>query len=463
MVFSSGIFLFVFLPVFLGLYYLTPFKFRSFLILLGSYVFYAWWRIDFLVLLAGITIVAYWFALQIEKAQDVRVKFRLLSFAVGLNLLALAYFKYANFGVNSFNSILEKLGFHAVSWTPVILPIGLSFFIFHAISYLVDIYRHEARPTQNIIDFAAFIALFPHLIAGPVLRYHLLAEQFRARVHSWERFSRGATRFMLGFTKKVLLADTIAPLSDAAFLLSHPTFLDAWLGALAYTMQIFFDFSGYSDMAIGLALMMGFEFPENFWHPYASRSITEFWRRWHMSLSSWLREYLYIPLGGNRYGTARTYFNLTTTMVLGGLWHGANWTFIIWGAWHGGILALERALKGRRKPFSAWLTIPGTMLLVVIGWVFFRSENFEGATRVLKGMFGLNGFSISDALAFQITGLEITALIAAFVASYAGVWWASREKTARMTWGLWLIPMLFIIALSRMLSQSFSPFLYFQF
>ncbi len=462
MVFSSGIFLFIFLPIFLALYYLTPFKFRSSLILLGSYAFYAWWRIDFLVLLAGITVVAYGFALQIEKTQDARVKFRLLSFAVGLNLLALAYFKYANFGVASFNSILEKLSVHAVSWTPVILPIGLSFFIFHAISYLVDIYRHEARPTQNIIDFAAFIALFPHLIAGPVLRYHLLAEQFRARVHSWERFSRGATRFMLGFSKKVLLADTIAPLADAAFLLSHPSFLDAWLGALAYTMQIFFDFSGYSDMAIGLALMMGFEFPENFLHPYISRSITEFWRRWHISLSSWLREYLYIPLGGNRYGTARTYFNLTTTMVLGGLWHGANWTFIIWGAWHGGILALERALKGRRAPLGAWLTIPGTMVLVVIGWVFFRSENMVAATRVLTGMIGLNGFGVSDSLSFQITGLELTALIAAFVATYAGAWWASQNNP-RVTWGLWLIPLLFLISLSRMLAQSFSPFLYFQF
>lgn len=462
MVFSSGIFLFVFLPVFLALYYLIPFKFRSFLILVGSYVFYAWWRIDFLVLLAAITVVAYGFALQIEKIQDARVKFRLLSFAVSLNLLALVYFKYANFGVASFNSLLEKFGVHAVSWTPVILPIGLSFFIFHAISYLVDIYRQEARPTQNIIDFAAFIALFPHLIAGPVLRYHLLAEQFRARVHSWDRFSRGATRFMLGFTKKVLLADTIAPLADAVFLLSHPTFLDAWLGALAYTMQIFFDFSGYSDMAIGLALVMGFEFPENFWHPYISRSITEFWRRWHISLSSWLREYLYISLGGNRYGTARTYFNLTTTMVLGGLWHGANWTFVIWGAWHGGILALERAFKGRRAPLSGWLTIPGTMLLVVIGWVFFRSENMMVATRVLIGLTGFNGFGVSDSLVFQISGLEIVALVAGFIATYAGAWWASQNNP-RVTWGLWLIPILFIISLSRMLSQSFSPFLYFQF
>ncbi len=463
MVFSSGIFLFVFLPVFLGLYYLIPFKFRSSLILLGSYLFYAWWRVDFLILLAAITVVAYWFALQIEKTQDARVKFRLLSFAVSLNLLALAYFKYANFGITSLNSLLEKLGVQSLSWIPIILPIGLSFFIFHAISYLVDIYRKEARPTQNIIDFAAFIALFPHLIAGPVLRYHLLAEQFRSRVHSWERFSRGSARFMLGFTKKVLLADTIAPLADAVFLLSNPSLLDSWLGALAYTMQIFFDFSGYSDMAIGLALMMGFEFPENFWHPYASRSITEFWRRWHISLSSWLREYLYIPLGGNRYGTARTYFNLTTTMVLGGLWHGANWTFIIWGAWHGGILALERALKGRRAPLVSWLTIPGTMILVVIGWVFFRSENMMAATRVFTGMVGLNGLMVSDALAFQISGLEITALIAAFIATYLGAWWASRSENSRITWGLWLIPILFVIALSRMLAQSFSPFLYFQF
>ena len=472
MVFSSGIFLFVFLPIFLAAYYLTPTKWRSGLILVSSYSFYAWWRMDFLALLAGITVVAYGFALAIERNEDQKTRFRLLSVAVILNLAALAYFKYTNFGVEALNAALEGLGAKAFNWTPILLPIGLSFFIFHAISYLVDIYRKEARPTESIIDFAAFIALYPHLIAGPVLRYHLLAEQFRNREHSWDRFSRGSARFMLGFAKKVLLADTVAPLADAAFNLEWATAADAWLGALAYTAQIFFDFSGYSDMAIGLALMIGFEFPENFNHPYASRSITDFWRRWHISLSSWLREYLYIPLGGNRFGEARTYFNLSMTMVLGGLWHGANWTFIVWGAWHGGILAIERYLKGsKRAPMSTWITIPGTFLLVMVGWIFFRSADMGEATRVLMGMAGVNGFALSDALAFQISGLEISALIGAAIVTIAGGWWAEfqtarqqlKPAQSRVTWGLYVIPALFVISVMRMMAQSYSPFLYFQF
>ncbi len=315
MIFTTHIFLFVFLPVFLGIYYLTPVRWRSFWILIASYTFYAWWRLDFLVLLVAITVFAYCAALILEKLQTQKIRFWVLFIAVLINLVTLAYFKYTNFGIESLNIILTLLGIQALSWTSVLLPIGLSFFIFHAISYLVDIYCKEARPAKNIIDFSAFVALYPHLIAGPVLRYHLLSEQFRTREHSWDRFSRGTIRFMAGFTKKILLADTVAPLADAVFQLSHPTLLDAWLGVFAYAIQIYFDFSGYSDMAIGLALMIGFEFPENFRHPYTSRSITEFWQRWHISLSSWLREYLYIPLGGNRFGKFRTHFNLFITMV----------------------------------------------------------------------------------------------------------------------------------------------------
>ena len=291
---------------------------------------------------------------------------------------------------------MTGLGFAPFTWAPILLPIGLSFFIFHAISYLVDIYRKEEPPTRNLLDFAAFIALFPHLIAGPVLKYNLLADQFLSRTHTLEKFSYGATRFMTGFAKKVLIADTIAPLVTATFNQTSPSFFDSWLGALAYTLQLYFDFSGYSDMAIGLAAMMGFKFPENFNHPYISRSITEFWRRWHMSLSSWLREYLYIGLGGNRKGRARTYVNLALTMVLGGLWHGANWTFILWGTWHGGILALERRMKEAKlwQPRPAWLTIPGTMLLVILGWVMFRADNVPDAFRMYRGMLGLNGVSL---------------------------------------------------------------------
>ena len=243
MVFSSNVFLFLFLPAFLGVYYLLPFRAKSAWILLGSYALYAWWRLDFLWLLAGVTLAAYFFALAIQQATGKR-RFQLLAVSVVLNLAALAYFKYANFGIDSFNAAITAIGFQPFSWTPVLLPIGLSFFIFHAISYLVDIYREEEPPTRNLLDFAAFIALFPHLIAGPVLKYNLLAHQFRTRTHTLEKFSYGATRFMTGFAKKVLIADTIAPLVTAAFAQPQPTLTDSWLGALAYTLQLYFDFSG---------------------------------------------------------------------------------------------------------------------------------------------------------------------------------------------------------------------------
>ena len=341
MVFSSNIFLFLFLPIFLATYYLSPNRFRNLIIVLGSYTFYAWWRVDFLLLFVAVT--AWNFAIgNMISRHGVRSEGgkRWLIAGVTGDLAVLAYFKYANFGVESLNAIFESMGFQSMAWSSIILPIGISFYIFQAISYLADVYRGDAQASSDPISFAAFIALFPQLIAGPVLRYKDLENQFMARTHSADKFAEGATRFMQGFIKKVFIADSIAPLADTAFALSEPSTADAWLGALAYAAQLYFDFSGYSDMAIGLGLMMGFRFMENFNQPYISQSITEFWRRWHISLSSWLRDYLYVPLGGNRGGTFNTYRNLSLTMILGGLWHGANWTFMIWGAWHGFILAI---------------------------------------------------------------------------------------------------------------------------
>lgn len=465
MVFSSNIFIFAFLPVFLICYYLMPFRGRSALILTFSYAFYAWWRPDFLGLLVGVSVVSYGFALAIEAAQDEARRYRMLTIGVTLNLMALAYFKYANFGVATMNSLLNGLGFGSISFTHVLLPIGLSFYIFHAISYLVDIYRREAPPASNLIDFAAFIALFPHLVAGPVLRYNLLAAQFKSRVHSWERFSRGTIIFMVGFCKKVLIADTVAPLADAAFNAASPTLADAWLGSFAYTIQLFFDFSGYTDMAIGLALMIGFVFPENFNDPYTSKSITEFWKRWHMSLSSWLREYLYIALGGNRHGVARTYLNLFLTMLLGGLWHGANWTFIVWGAWHGGILAAERYWKERfpQPVFPAWVSgwfaVVWTMLLVMIGWVLFRAADIASAGRMFAGMLGANGVPLSDAVVWQVTPDRLGVLLFGIALVYAMPW---LKRTGGGFLRYLLIP-LFLWALATLSSQAFTPFLYFQF
>lgn len=461
MVFSSNIFLFAFLPLFLACYYLMPMRARSALILVFSYAFYAWWRPDFLGLLVGVTVVTYGFALAIEAAADARRRYRLLAAGVSLNLLALGYFKYANFGVDSLNALLRGLGVQTIDFAHVLLPIGLSFYIFHAISYLVDIYRREAPPARNLIDFAAFIALFPHLVAGPVLRYHLLAEQFRSRVHSLDRFARGCAIFMVGFCKKVLIADTVAPLVEAAFSAPAPTLADAWMGALAYTIQLFFDFSGYTDMAIGLALMIGFVFPENFNDPYVSRSITEFWKRWHMSLSNWLREYLYVALGGNRKGLTRTYINLFLTMLLGGLWHGANWTFVLWGAWHGAILVLERYWMQRvGKPLlSGWLAVAKTMLLVMIGWVMFRAVDITAAGRMFGGMLGLNGVGFSDPVAWQVTPDRLGVLAFGIALVYAMPWLKRRHGGPLR----YLLVPLFVWAVATLSSQSFTPFLYFQF
>jgi alginate O-acetyltransferase complex protein AlgI len=461
MVFSSNLFLFAFLPIFLVCYYLTPWRFKSALILIFSYGFYAWWRPDFLLLLAGVSGGSYAFALAIDSSSDEKKRYRLLFIAVALNLLTLGYFKYANFGVDSLNAALLAAGFSKFEWAPVLLPIGLSFYIFHAISYLVDIYRKEAPPARNLIDFAAFIALYPHLVAGPVLRYHLLAEQFRSRVHSLQHFARGCEVFMIGFCMKVLVADPVASLADAAFGAPLPTFADAWLGTLAYTIQLFFDFAGYSTMAIGLALTIGFKFPENFNDPYLSGSITEFWQRWHMSLSSWLREYLYVPLGGNRKGKARTYVNLFLTMLLGGLWHGANWTFIVWGAWHGGILAVERYWKEKfgTLPFPRWLLIAKTMLLVMIGWVFFRAHSMGEAIRMFKGMLGMQGMGLSDPVAWQVTNDRLIVLVIGVILVYL---FPLIRRYAQGPIRFLIIP-LFLWAVATLSAQSFTPFLYFQF
>jgi len=412
-------------------------------------------------LLIGVTVATYAIALVMDSSTSPSRRFRVLALGVSLNLLALAYFKYANFGIASLNTLLQGVGLVPVAWTTVLLPIGLSFYIFHAISYLVDIYRHEAPPARNLIDFAAFIALFPHLVAGPVLRYHLLAEQFRSRVVSLERFGRGCTLFMVGFCKKVLIADTVAPLADAAFSALHPSMADAWLGALAYTVQLFFDFSGYTDMAIGLALMIGFVFPENFNDPYVSSSITEFWKRWHMSLSGWLREYLYVPLGGNRKGVVRTYINLFLTMLLGGLWHGANWTFVLWGAWHGGILAVERYASERWGP-SRWphaLRVVKTMVLVMIGWVLFRATDLAGAWRMLKGMAGMQGLVLSPVVQWQVVPDRVGVLLVGVALVYAMPW---LRRTGGGYLRFLLLPF-FLWAVATLSSQSFTPFLYFQF
>ncbi|MCK7551374.1 MBOAT family O-acyltransferase [Marinobacter goseongensis] len=472
MVFSSNIFLFLFLPAFLGIYYLTPFRHRSLVILVGSYAFYAWWRVDFLLLFVAVTLWNYLMGLAIHRAGVGTAKARRwVALGVGGDLATLAYFKYANFGIDSLNSLLVSAGSQPLELASIILPIGISFYVFQAISYVVDVYRGDTEPTRRFVDFAAFIALFPQLIAGPVLRYKDLADQFTYRTHTLDKFGEGAVRFMQGFIKKVFIADSIAPLADSAFALSDPSTADAWLGFLAYTAQLYFDFSGYSDMAIGLGLMMGFRFNENFNQPYVSQSITEFWRRWHISLSTWLRDYLYIPLGGNRNSTVQTYRNLLLTMLLGGLWHGANWTFLLWGAWHGLVLAVERALGVSGSPSGfrlfRWAL---TFLIVMLGWVTFRASTLTEAFGFYGAMFSFDGAGLSDVYVQGMRDLNLAILVLAYgVIAMMGL----KDRLARRGigplvsgWRSAAAPLLvpvFALAVLKLSAESFSPFLYFQF
>jgi alginate O-acetyltransferase complex protein AlgI len=471
MVFSSSIFLFVFLPVFLAIYYVVPHRWRNLTIVVGSYVFYGWWRLDFLGLLVATTLWNYVLGLRIVGAESRPAAKRWLTLAVVGNLAVLGYFKYCNFFAGSFSDAF--LGGAPLSplFEGVILPIGVSFFVFQAISYVVDLYRGDAKHADNLIDFAAFKALFPQLVAGPVLRYKDLEDQFAHRTHTFEKFGEGATRFMQGLARKVLIADTAAPIADMFFSAPNPTFVESWLGVIAYSIQLYFDFSGYSSMAIGLGLMMGFRFTENFRYPYISRSITEFWRRWHISLSAWLRDYLYIPLGGNRKGTARTYGNLFLTMLLGGIWHGANWTFVIWGAWHGAILAVERALgvKGNeQRPIWAWGV---TMLMVAAGWVLFRAVDVGNALDMYSGMIGLHGFGIRDLYAWQVSGLSLLGVALGVAVCAVEPWFDPKEApnqaasifTRRVAYLSMAASVFGVLAIGKLVAESDSPFLYFQF
>ncbi len=478
MIFTSQIFLFWFLPTVLALYYLAPRKTKSLMLVLASYVFYGWWRMDFVLLMVFSTIVDFICGGQIfklgeqldadlpsDKAQRLRRKRKLFLLAsVSINLGLLGYFKYMNFGVDSLNAILGSFGYEGVTWTEVILPVGISFYTFQTMSYSIDVYRKEAPPVRTLADFACYVALFPQLVAGPIVRYQTVADQLRNRTHTLAKFTNGALLFQMGFIKKMLLADSVAVIADGAFGLSAPTTLESWLGVYAYSMQIYFDFSGYSDMAIGLGLMFGFQFPINFDSPYKSRSITEFWRRWHISLSTWLRDYLYIPLGGNQKGPRRTYINLVLTMLLGGLWHGAAWTFIAWGAYQGAWLAFERLL-GKTTLYAR---LPGffqlllTFIIVLGGWVFFRATNFEQALSILKTMACLgigNSWTLEN---MEVGRFEITGLIACAIL----VWTRKNSFQILQKPGAWVwifLPLIFLIAVTHLFFSNYSPFLYFQF
>jgi len=461
MVFASSIFLYGFLPAFLALYYLSPRGLRSLTIALASYVFYGWWRPDFVLLMLVSTLVDFHCGRSIRRGRERgRRGKRWVVLSVVVNLGLLGYFKYANFGIDTLNAVLAGSGHAPLAWARVVLPVGISFYTFQTITYTVDVYRDQAPPVRRFADFLCYVSMFPQLVAGPIVRYSQVARQLHERTHTLEKFFAGVVAFQIGLAKKVLIADVLGQVADGAFRAPVLSTLDAWRGVLAYTFQIYFDFSGYSDMAIGLGLMIGFHLPINFDRPYASHSITDFWRRWHVSLSKFLRDYLYIPLGGSRLGPLRTYANLAATMLLGGLWHGAAWTFVLWGAYQGFFLIVER-LIGKRAPYG-WLPRPfqiaATFVLVMFGWVLFRAPDLASVGRVAGAMLG--GGSAGAAL--EVRPIHLVA----FVGAAAVVWLA--PTTQRIVRGLrpgfaLAFQPVFLLALVQLHFQDNVPFLYFQF
>jgi alginate O-acetyltransferase complex protein AlgI len=477
-VFSSPIFLFLFLPLVLGVYLLLPRKAWNLWLLIASLFFYAWGeKLYTLIMLASIS-ANYVFGLLIEQQRGRRAMKPVMVAAVVVNLLLLIGFKYANFLVDSLNALLSPFGVSRIQLLPVHLPIGISFFTFHALSYVIDVYRADARGQKNFIRVALYVTLFPQLIAGPILRFHQVADQFVSRQVDLRLFAAGVRRFLVGFGKKVLIANTLATPADAIFGVAPTTLSSgaAWLGIISYTLQIYFDFSGYTDMALGLGNMFGFHFPENFNYPYISRSIKEFWRRWHISLSTWFRDYLYIPLGGNRVSPARNYFNLVTVFFLCGLWHGASWTFVIWGLYHGLFLIIEHS------PFSRWLerrprffTHIYALAIVIVGWVLFRADTLTHALGYLQAMIGLRN---SNQPAYTVLALHFNPAVGlALLSGILGSTPWMKNIGARLD-SVSLHPavrigmeslvnaallVMFFVALTQLAAGTYNPFIYFRF
>mgnify|MGYP003109574713 FL=1 len=466
MLFASPSFLFVFLPLCLAAYFASrTMATRNAVLIAASLIFYAWGEPAYVALMAAMTVVNYGAALAID-ARDGPSRKTALIVALGVNLAALSLFKYAGFLADSLNLVLGPAGL-SVPRPQLPLPLGISFFTFHCLSYLMDTYRRRFPANRNLSQVALYIALFPQLIAGPIVRYKTIARRLVLRRHSLGRASAGMRIFIIGLAQKLLIADTLAPVADAVFDQSgKPGLAEAWLGASAYTLQIYFDFAGYSTMAIGLAIIFGFSLPRNFRTPYASTSITEFWRRWHISLSTWFRDYLYIPLGGNRGPAWKTWRNLVVVFLLCGLWHGAAWTFVLWGAWHGAFLVLERAGLGRwlkvlPRP-AAWAY---ALLVVVLGWVLFRAESVSRASDVWAGMAGLHGLgelSAATALAFQ--PIHQWLIPAAGALAVFGLPWRVRKGRSARAWiDTAAVVLLLVLALLRVAQGTYSPFLYFRF
>ena len=472
MVFSSLLFLFVFLPTVLGFYYLAPQRFRNVVLLGFSYLFYIWGGGGFLALLVLSTLVDYELGLLIARSPKYRGRL-LVALSVAFNLSLLAYFKYSNFFVAKANLALAALDIGGLPWSQVVLPLGISFFTFHKITYIVDVYRGTKKALVNVVDFALYLALFPQLIAGPIVRFHEIADQLQSRTETAEKFQHGVLRFCWGLAKKVLVANSCGEIADAVFGVSPGELnaMSAWVGVAAYTAQIYFDFSGYTDMALGLGLMFGFRLPENFNRPYSAVSITDFWRRWHMSLTRFFRDYVYIPLGGNRLGDGRTWFNLMLVFVLCGFWHGANWTFLAWGIYHGAWLIVERVTGVGRMEATTHLFLRrfSTLAIVMIGWVFFRATNLTHAVHFLGAMFVPNNLPLPLTVELALNGRNtVTLAVAAFVVFLPRHVSGAQFITCPATpaWSVARLAALALVmfyAVASLASTTYNPFLYFRF
>lgn len=470
MLFSSITFLFIFLPLTLLLYYLVPVRMKNYVMLAASLIFYAWGEPVYIILMILSIILNYFCGQDIyEKRDNARAMKMSLMFGVVMNLLILGFFKYYGLLMDTINAILPI----DIPYRVLALPIGISFYTFQAMSYLIDVYRKEVKPQENILYFALYISMFPQLIAGPIVRYIDIEEQLKERSINSTKFGEGAMYFIRGLAKKVVLANTFGSVYEqvAAMQIGSFSTLTAWVGAIAYAFQIYFDFGGYSDMAIGLGKMFGFEFLPNFNYPYIAKSITDFWRRWHISLSTWFREYVYIPLGGNRCTPSRHILNLLIVWMLTGLWHGAQWNFMFWGLYYGVILILEKYLWGNKiEKLPSAVQHIYAFVLVLFGWVFFFSPTLGYAGQYLKVMFGIGAKGIFDKQGFFMIFTNWLLIVIAILASAPRGYkllkkitgcWQSEEVRAIVTCAVYIA--MFLLCIAFLVTETYNPFLYFRF
>lgn len=465
MLFSSLVFICIFLPVVYILFRILPWKYKNVLLLISSIFFYAWGEPRYVFLMI-ITIFINWvLGICIEECNIKRIKVTILILAILMNLLILGYYKYADLVIGTYNVLLGK----HMELRSIVLPIGISFYTFQAMSYIIDLYRGKYRAQRNFLSLALYISFFPQLIAGPIVRYSDINQQLNWREITTNKTMQGIRRFIYGLAKKVLLANTLAEGADYIFELpiSELTGVMAWAGALLYTLQIYYDFSGYSDMAIGLGKMFGFDFLENFNYPYLSKTISEFWRRWHISLGTWFKEYLYIPLGGNQKGLARTLINLLIVFAVTGIWHGASWNFLAWGIYYGFIIVVERIGIGSWMSARKVIGHIYSLLVIVIGWVIFRVENIENIIGYLIRMvfpwrYVISNYSISEFLGYNTIFTFILAVLGCGIIQV----FKNRESVQKLKYGKIEFSFCIVLLLSSMLklvSGTYNPFIYFRF